>query len=137
MTGARRVISAFAIVSIAMLGGTGAAFVTSASASPALASFKCGYPPHRCTLDANQGTYKPGQTVKIHTPKHAFATNESVGVNVTGPHGYQRHYNGRSGAQGGFSTSFKLGKHAKAGTYHVSLTGKRDGHHLTGNITVS
>jgi hypothetical protein len=123
---------------MALLGASAASVVvpTGASAAPAAASLRCGYPPGRCIVYTNHGTYKPGQRIRYYTLKHVFKAHETVGVSITG-HGLDKHFTHKAGPAGGFSAKFLLGKHLKAGLYKISLRGKADGHHLTGHFRVS
>lgn len=139
MTGPRRLVGALSIASITMIGGVTSALVAPsvATASPAVASAVCGYPPGTCTVDFSSGTYRPGQKVHFVLKRHSFRPGEHVTGTLTGPHGRTWTFHFKAGPLGGLSGRFNLPKHLAKGTYSLGLAGMRSHKHIHGHLRVS
>jgi hypothetical protein len=74
------------------------------------------------SLWTDQSTYLPGQTVAIRVSMLSGTSPDvgaSVTVNVTSPSGRTTTLNGTTGSNGVASLSYKLSRHAPAGTYQA------------------
>lgn len=96
----------------------------------------CGYPPGQCTINFDQSSYFPKETVSFRTDK-AFAKGESVRGHVhcrkhhhfgIGPYTANRHHR--------VNGSFVLPKGTPRGTCSVRLVGQSSGFDAVGSFFV-
>jgi hypothetical protein len=125
--------------------GMGGLAASTASAAPAhhVPSSHCPrkghghYPPGKCRIFFNKGTYRPGQHVKFESGE-VFRSHEKVSVTLTCHKGkYQHHYSAvTAGSHGRAKGSIKLSKHLKNWGCTLSLKGKKSGIVLNGHFSV-
>jgi len=94
-------------------GSVSATYVVSTSASLSI------------TVATDQSSYAPGQTVTVTVTALSGTSPDSgasVSVNITPPNGRTNSQSGSTGSNGTVSFSYKLNKHAAAGTYQVQAS---------------
>jgi hypothetical protein len=135
----RASVGAFMALATAL--GLGGFAASPAAAAPAIhhgcpLGHKGHYPPGKCRIFFNKGTYHRGGKVKFESGK-VFKTNERVGEKLFCRGGYSKFYGTvRAGSNGRVHDTIKLAKHVPTGTCTLRLTGKRSGVRISGSFHV-
>lgn len=130
MPSIRRTLTTLVLAAAVPVGGVALAPVA-AQAQPARAADLCGYPPGHCTAFVNKSVYAPGQFVRFHVARHAYAPNSKV-VPVIVTKGFRHRYHARhAGPFGGLNGRIRIPKNAPKGRYTLRLTGHKHGHRVT------
>lgn len=106
----------------------GVALAPAASAHPAVAAARCGYPPGHCTISFRPPRVHRGRLLTAHVPKNAFRPDSSVSIVISHRHYHHRFFGRHANANGGFTGSVRIPKGAPSGLYTMRLGGHKAGH---------